>query len=57
MLSIANEIFIKDSQFLFYNLIDYSVNHNFFVFRFETGRVLSTQKPSGIWTHIATMQN
>ena len=28
-----------------------------FVFRFETERVLSIQKPSGIWTHIATMQN
>ena len=36
----------------------YSVNHEFFFeFRFETGWVLSIQKPSGIWTHIATMQN
>ena len=28
-----------------------------FVFRFETERVLSIQKPSGIWTNIETMQN
>ena len=27
---------------------DYSVSHEFFMFRFETGRVWSIQKPSGI---------
>ena len=37
--------------------IRFWVNNTNFVFRFETERVLSIQKPSGIWTHTATMQN